>query len=871
MQKKYNIKAVLVLIGFVLLLVSSKQAAAASSLALYNTKTKQNINYTGKQVNYYLDGKKINLNNAAGLIIDGYALAPYDEVFVKSGFDLNYSYDKTKGKVALFDEKTKLIFTIGSKKATLNGKSVTLPIAPMQIKYKAANITKILVPTRYVAEAFGYTYVWKSAESSVYITGPLKLYYNGKKVNYTSTLGNVTVNGKSIDVKAMPSIIISNTAMVQGKKVFNSSYIGATYLYNKTDKTVTFTKGNTEVKLTLGSPIAYVNGSPRIMDTSPLVVKNLNTNKSYIMVPGSFVSSYLGYDYSWNSSTKTSVITTRTEEDNDDDVIVDGPELGGDDNLPEVTLFSWALKDMYSFDYEQVKNKINTTEIASDIDTASNIYAVAKDYSYSTTKETYLVYSSTPIGKLTAGISGDSLNISVANSMTNTTSYLLGGSIVDTISTSYQSDNNSSSLSFHLLSPDVKYELTLSDDKNILYVTVYKNYLSNITVGKKGNYEYVQLTGMNPLSVEVSQANNLLVLTIPNTINGVGDNYADTSTLAAFKTVQVLTMDQNSIQLILNLSDSQQYNVTNVNNIYTISFGNQDTVSTTSTMQIPLPAGVTYSQVRHEDLYYNKQFSIILQGDYRTFYSQNPITKTSSVIRNIEVIYKNNETYINVSTTKLQGYKLANKSGTISVTIGDPRDIYKNIVVLDAGHGGTDPGAMRTYNGKTINEKDINFAIIQKAVKYFNSADSDIKVYLSRYNDTKVDLYERAAFSEVVGADLFISLHMNANYDTSIDGTEIYYTESNNSISEMGINSKGLASLFLNSLPNMVGTDTRSIRAQNYVVTRENTVPAILIELGFMSNVGDLSLMVDSTFQEETAKAIYNILNIVFDSYPTGR
>lgn len=870
MQKRYDIKGLLVLIAFVLLMVSSRQAAAASSLALYNTKTKQNINYTGKQVSYYLDGKKIDLNKSAGIIIDGYALAPYDEIFVKSGFDLNYSYNKTLGKVTIFDDKTKLTFTVGSKKATLNGKSVTLPIAPMQIKYKAANITKILVPTRYVAEAFGYTYVWKSAESTVYITGPLKLYYNGKKVTYNSTLGNVTVNGKNIDVKAMPSIIISNTAMLQAKKVFNSSYIGATYEYNKADKTITFTKGTTVVKLTLGSPIAYVNGQPRIMDTSPLVVKNLNTNKSYIMVPGSFVSSYLGYDYSWNSSTKTSVITTRKEESNDD-VIVDGPELGGDDNLPEITLFSWALKDMYSFDFQQAKNITNTTKIESVLDTASNIYAVAKDYSYSNTKETYLVYSSTPFGTISADVNGDSLNVTVNNSMANASNYMFGGSLVDTISTTYQPDSNSSSINFHLLSSDVKYELTLSDDKNILYVTVYKNYLSNVTVGSKGNQEYVQLTGLNPLNVQVSQSNNLLMVTIPNTINGVGDNYADTSTLQTLKSVQVVTIDSNTIQLIISLSGTPQYNVTKDNNIYTLSFGNADAVNPTSALQIPLPTGVTYSQVRHEDYYYNNQFSVILPGDHRTFYSQNTIARTNSVIANVTVTYKENETYINVFTSKLQGYKLNNSNGSIDVAIGNPRDIYKNIIVLDAGHGGTDPGAIRTYNGKTINEKDINFAIVQRALKYFNSVDSDIKVYLSRYNDTKVDLYERAAFSDVVGADLFISLHMNANYDTSIDGTEIYYTDSNNDISDMGINSKGLASLFLNSLPEMVGTDTRSIRAQNYVVTRENTVPAILIELGFMSNNGDLSLMVDSTFQEKTAKAIYDILNQVFDTYPTGR
>ena len=112
---------------------------------------------------------------------------------------------------------------------------------------------------------------------------------------------------------------------------------------------------------------------------------------------------------------------------------------------------------------------------------------------------------------------------------------------------------------------------------------------------------------------------------------------------------------------------------------------------------------------------------------------------------------------------------------------------------------------------------------------------------------------------------------MNANTNTTAHGTEIYYSVENNSRSEMGLNSKELASIFLNYLPNAIGTQKRYISAQRYVVTRENTVPAILIELGFMSNQNDLTLMTKDSFREDTAEAIYDILELVFDTYPTGR
>jgi N-acetylmuramoyl-L-alanine amidase len=87
----------------------------------------------------------------------------------------------------------------------------------------------------------------------------------------------------------------------------------------------------------------------------------------------------------------------------------------------------------------------------------------------------------------------------------------------------------------------------------------------------------------------------------------------------------------------------------------------------------------------------------------------------------------------------------------------------------------------------------------------------------------------------------------------------------------MGLNSREFASLFLDYLPDSIGTQKRNIRAQRYVVTRENTVPAILIELGFMSNKSDLTLMTKDYFRESTAEAMYDILQMIFTTYPTGR
>lgn len=866
-KNKKNTK-VIILLAFLMVCIPFADALAASKMNLYNYGTKKNITYTGQQVKYYYNGAAINMRNTPGIIIDGVALASYKDIFVYSGMDVNYEYVKSKGTVTLSQNDKTIVFTIGSKKAYVNGKAVTIPVAPIKIYFKDKKLTKILVPTRFVTETFGCKYVWNSTSSSASITSPMNLYYNNTKVSYTGTEGQVSINGKKIYLGYMPSIIVNTTAMVRAKVVFSSSSIGADYDYNYSNKELTLTKGSNVVVLTLDSKIAKVNGKSRAMNTAPIVVKNLDTGSSYIMVPGSYVASYLGYDYSWNSDLKCSVISTKNPVEDSPD------EEDGPDPLEDEVSFNWGIQNASLDEYVKINTIKNTTEISSDLNTISNVSTILKDDSVVGNQETYSIHSETPFSKSTVAIQNKALTIHINNAVAENKSYYLGGSFVDVVSSINNPTDTTSDISFNLLYSNIKYELTLSEDRCTLFVTLYPNYLSNVTAGTKSGNDYVLITGMNELIVDLIEENDQITLQVPNTANGIGENYEETSSLTSLKSVQSANVSGNKVNIILDKSENSEYYITQAGNTYMITFIEEKIVEDLDyDLQIKLPTGVSYSDVQNEDRYYNHQIVIKIPGDYRSYYQNNPLTASNKVVSKISVIYNNyNETEIIVSTAKLQGYKLEENSGYIGVTLGSPREIYKNIVVLDAGHGGTDPGALRALNGVTIYEKDINFSIIySRTKKYFNAKDSDIKVYYSRYDNTKVDLYKRAAFAKEVGADLFVSLHMNANNGTSIRGTEIYYSDVNNKICSMGLNSKTLASIFLKYLPKAVGTTTRGIRSQAYVVVKYNTVPAILIELGFMSNSADLALMTNASFQEKAAKSIYTILDTVFETYPTGR
>ncbi len=134
-----------------------------------------------------------------------------------------------------------------------------------------------------------------------------------------------------------------------------------------------------------------------------------------------------------------------------------------------------------------------------------------------------------------------------------------------------------------------------------------------------------------------------------------------------------------------------------------------------------------------------------------------------------------------------------------------------------------------------------------------------------------IALKDRAAFAEKVGADLFVSLHMNASLTASVSGTEVYYSNNNNKTNSAGLNSSTMATLFVNNLSAGLGTGNRGSRAERYTVVHNNTVPAVLIELGFMSNTNDYNRLIDPVFQEDAVRIIYDTLIQIFHLYPTGR
>jgi len=177
--------------------------------------------------------------------------------------------------------------------------------------------------------------------------------------------------------------------------------------------------------------------------------------------------------------------------------------------------------------------------------------------------------------------------------------------------------------------------------------------------------------------------------------------------------------------------------------------------------------------------------------------------------------------------------------------------IHKNtLIVLDAGHGGKDPGATSPTYG--LREKDVVLDVAERLSKLLER--EGFKVYLTRDSDNYVGLYNRAEIANELDADAFVSIHANAHDRTAVSGVEVlYYPDTD------GRNNKSFARIMQDAMIEELGSVNRGIVSRpNLVVTRETEMPAVLAEIGFLTHIGgEEELLKTSAYRAKCAEALY--------------
>ena len=808
------------------------EAATYRSSDIYNTtggaymKIKDTMNVEFGKVKVDMKGTYAVLNYA------DINMVPYDLVFGEGGAGMQVS--KSGKKITIKDGSNKLVMTVGSKNAKFNGKAIKLDYAPQQVKFKKADYSTVMVPAKNLANIFGLYYNYSSNNEIITLARKFDISVDGDVYNFNMTSADITVDGKKISQKNLPVLYINGTAYMRLYTVFKSA-LGCTVKENKEFGTITITKENKSVVLSMNSSTAVVGKTNRILaasgETFGSIFNGLNpmNYSSGILLAGEADSSKA------SGNIGSSFI---------DQSLQNNQDKQKEEKLNEESGYEEILDE---FDYEDVagdakKVKNLTTGYSTvmvpgeyvaellgiycEYDEQKKMFYMSADVENEEEDEKSIVQPATTSATTSA------TTLPAGLSVVNVTD--ISGNIVDTM---YVGDN--------------------------MQTTTTDMYGGSLVISPyDSNYRAEETTTMST----ADYAGGYVTSTTENP-NAVGNGITST-TMATTVATTVATTAATTENL------SELGNATS-----TVGFGEDEKASSDSTenaahtskyhdaaMYIKLPEGVDYAGTSAADLYALREIMIKIPGNHMDFYEDEANLPTCKYkkVSDVEARYNKSfdRTELIIYTDYIQGfsYTLAEKTGeegaendVARLEIGNPGDFYENIVVLDPGHGGSDPGT--TY-GK-YKEKEINMNMATYLGSYLT--ENGTKVYMTRSGDVLIDLYKRAEFAFEVEADMFVSLHVNAAgwSNSSANGAGVYYCDSNISKNANGVTGKEIAAALSKDCTDSFGLKKNwGALKGNFVVIREARVPAVLVEIGFLSSSYDRPKITNASLQKKAARAM---------------
>ncbi len=656
-----------------------------------------------------------------------------------------------------------------------------------------------------------------------------KVAYDGKVHTYDAKPVFLYVNGEKIN-PPMPPIIFNGTTVVPARAVFEK--MGASVVWNSSTQQVFVKSPTANITLKVNSLYADVNNQEEKLEI-PSKIINGST-----MIPLRFVSEKLGLEVVWNEAERTISIADATKDQN------------SEININKV-----------SVDLEKGKTLVRV-EATGDISKYSN------EEWMDDSKALYKVVIEIPDSNMKA----DQTNITVNH-----------GVLQKVRAAQYQLSPKKSRIVLDLVKK-TNYAINISEDKKALIVDIkaengtgsstedikdiedFNTKLGDInkvnivkesektvvTVGIKSNqtYNISRITKYDAIAIDLTDA---------EFSEGSYQTLVNDDLVKYLKSER---LDNRTGRIIIGVEGQPHYQVFQEPDKLMIliskpSYKNIKYTNNGDTASILIDNSQFYGQAAINDDIVNKMTIISIPAGLAdmgtgTMHINDNLVKSVEIDKSEEsthlIINYNNveKLFFNVQKEGMDK-TVVNISTTEQAKIPDG----KFLVVIDAGHGGKDPGAK--YKDQVF-EKELNLDIALKLNKLLN--DSGINTVMTRDKDVYVDPYERANMANRLKADLFISIHNNWIDSSSVSGTETLYNP--NSDETLDITSKRYAGLVQEELIKSLGTvDRKIVPRPNLVVLKYTEMPAVLAEIGFISNTSERQRLSTDSFRQKAAESLY--------------
>jgi N-acetylmuramoyl-L-alanine amidase len=737
----------------------------------------------------------------------------------------------------------------------------------------------------------------------------LFLEYDGEIYKYRNRLVTLSIDGTRLETGDMPAVLIedSETAkshtLVPVREVFESRAIGGQVKWDTKNQEILVTYGETTVELKIDSNIARVNGEEIPLDMPAKLIRDRNKDNAKTMIPLRFVSENLGFNVDWDQESYTALISTfamKAPNDGVDDgqldgdgVIEEGNKVEDDltpskpDNLDEELVERIDGNDAKRplptalFDNPIVFEGDVEGEIRGDIVREKHSLAYIKDVDFDMDDLFFTINVDGQITDIEDYMWDGKYILEVENADFDRASMNIDyqrNPIADEIRMGRHSDESGvafGKIVFDLKESGYQFTVSLNDDRNQIFVKPMNSSVANITLGQNESGDFVEIGGVNARGVKAFRLSkpSRIVFDIPNTITPFGYQEADASGQYVTN-IRTSQFDATTTRIVLEVDGQPDYEIIELDGETTrvqikepdyehIAYDRTDDIPTvTIEKDIQEVNGVKYT-----DRYQDREYIITIPGDYRSHFGSGLVKINDGIIDNINVkLNASGDTEVTIKTATIHEFRVEEDEKGIAIKAYKPKELYEKIIVIDAGHGGNDPGALAA--GGKFYEKDINLGVTLELKKLLDQH-PDMKVYYTRISDVRPSLEERCILANEVEADFFLSIHSNTFAQTSYRGTETLYLPGKDT---PGLNAFELADVVQRVFTaNTLFPNYKIKQRDNLYVLNGTNMPAVILEMGYMSNPEDLKILTDKSYHDEIAKGIELSILETFRLYPTGR
>ena len=636
----------------------------------------------------------------------------------------------------------------------------------------------------------------------------MDLFYNGKHHAYAAKEVKIEIDGKAMVPKDMPAVIIDGRTMLPMRQI--AQELGCEVNWNEAAKQIYVMRGSDIIVFTVDSKTGYENGKEFTMDV-PATIVNDRT-----MLPVRALADALHLNIKWDDPNRIVSIQSG------DTVVKDEPKA------PE--------------------SGQTTAGILTGIQTPS-----AKD-----ADQTFTIQADGPMGRYEKTFVDDQKIVldfygaksSLPGEITKTNSDIVTGIRTAT----HENNGDSFTRVVFDLSGKKKYEVTQSADKKNITISFGKTTVDKISAVHSQNKDIITIggTGSFGASVAMTADPQKIIVTIPNCQSNLSDKI-NTDELQYVLDGKVDTSKGNTVELVLAVEDLVQYSYREENQnlileIYPTTLKNMRYDKNANVLFLDKKEKIDTGSVKFEDHYLDGYFDVTLPGDYESDYGYGTYDVKGTVVENIEVSTKGGNTTFRFKQNRISAYEVTDEGDSYAIRVKNPKEVYDKVLLLDAGHGGKDPGT----SGNGMQEKNLNLTIAQKIAQKLQG--SGIKVYMTRDSDVYPENSTRAKTANDI-ADLMVSIHMNSGPETA-NGTEtLYQVHANDNGARL--TSKQLAEILQGKVVSATGNTNRGAKLwTDVLILNRTTVPAVIVEVIFITNTGDALKISNPAYQDQVAQAI---------------